>query len=492
MRIQSFKSTRLVIALLAAGFIGGAGVAAFDAEYAHAAEPPSAVATAPAPITQMTLPDFAQIVKRYGPAVVNITVTGSEKVSDQNPFAGQGNNDPFGNDPFFQFFRRFEQQGGGPRTVPIRAEGSGFIIDSNGIILTNAHVVRNAKVVTVKLTDRREFRAKVLGSDPKTDVAVIKIDAHDLPVVSIGKDSELQVGEWVVAIGSPFGFQNSVTAGIVSAKGRSLPDDSAVPFIQTDVPVNPGNSGGPLFNTRGQVVGINSQIYSQTGGYEGLSFAIPIDTALRIEQKLVATGKVEHGRLGISIQDVNQTLANSFKLPEPDGALVASVQKDSPASKAGLKSGDVIQSVDGQKVITAGDLPTIISMDQPGQTVKMGVWRDGKPITVTAKLGNANDKSTQVASNAPTSGQGKLGLALRPLQPQEKQEAGVDHGLLVEDASGPAAMAGVQSGDVLLSIDGTPVRSVSQARAIVAKSGDSVALLIQRGDNQIFVPVQIG
>jgi serine protease Do len=496
MKTVSFKSTRLVIALLAAGVIGGAGVTAFHVERAQAATAPVVATSVPAlPNVPVALPDFSQIVRRYGPAVVNISVTGSTKVSDDMPMAGhQGVPDPFGNDPFFEFFRQFQQrQGqGGTREVPTRAEGSGFIISPDGLILTNAHVVRNAKEVTVKLTDRREFRAKVLGADPKTDIAVLKIDAHDLPVVALARTSNLQVGDWVLAIGSPFGFENSVSAGIVSAKGRSLPGDSAVPFIQTDVAVNPGNSGGPLFNTRGEVVGINSQIYSQTGGFEGLSFAIPINVALKMEQKIVATGKVEHARLGVSVQDVNQTLANSFKLAKPEGALIASVVKGSPAEKAGLQVGDVIQSVDGQPIVSSGDLPAIIGLDSPGDTLKLGIWRKDAPLAVTARLGNAEGNATQVASNGNTAGQGKIGLTLRPLQSDEKQQAGVDHGLLIEDANGPAAMAGVQSGDVLLAINGTPVRSVDQARSAMAKSGKSIALLIQRGDDKIFVPVQLG
>jgi serine protease Do len=498
MKTEPLKSTRLVIALLAAGVIGGAGVTAFHAERANAAPAPVVASSMSAsPNVPVAIPNFAQIVQRYGPAVVNISVTGSTKVSDDVPMAGhQGNSDPFGNDPFFEFFRQFQQQQqqgqGGTREVPTRAEGSGFIISPDGIILTNAHVVKNAKEVTVKLTDRREFRAKVLGADPKTDIAVLKIDAHDLPVVALGKTGDLQVGDWVLAIGSPFGFENSASAGIVSAKDRSLPDDSAVPFIQTDVAVNPGNSGGPLFNTRGQVVGINSQIYSQTGGFEGLSFAIPINVALKMEQKIVATGKVEHARLGVSVQDVNQTLANSFKLAKPEGALIASVEKGSPAAKAGLKSGDVIQSVDGQPIVSAGDLPAIVGLDSPGDTLKLGIWRNDAPLTVTARLGDAKATTTQVASNSPAAGHGKLGLTLQALPSGEKQQAGIDHGVLIEDASGPAAMAGVQSGDVLLAINGTPVRSVDQARSEVAHSGKSVALLIQRGNDRIFVPVQLG
>ncbi|MDE2047102.1 MAG: PDZ domain-containing protein, partial [Betaproteobacteria bacterium] len=340
--------------------------------------------------------------------------------------------------------------------------------------------------------DRREFEAKVLGSDPLTDVAVLKIDAKNLPTVTLGSARNLQVGQWVLAIGSPFGFENSASAGIVSAKGRSLPDDSYVPFIQTDVAVNPGNSGGPLFDANGDVVGINAQIYTRTGGFEGLSFAIPIDTAARVKDEILAHGKVEHARLGVAIQEVNQTLADSFKLAKPEGALISNVDNGGPADKAGLKPGDVILKMDGKPIIASGDLPTMIGEAQPGQKATLEVWHQGKREEITARLGNANDKPTQLAEAGGAAGKGKLGLALRPLQPQEKQQDGVDNGLLIERVTGPAAMAGVQSGDVLLAVNGTPIRSVQQVREIVAQSGKSVALLIQRGDAKIFVPVRIG
>jgi serine protease Do len=432
--------------------------------------------------------------------VVNISVTGMTKTSDESTTADRGGrDDPFANDPFYEFFRRFQQgqqgqpgRGAPQREVPTRGQGSGFIVSADGVILTNAHVVRDAKEVTVKLTDRREFRAKVLGADPKTDVAVLKIDAHNLPVVTLGKTSELKVGEWVLAIGSPYGFENTVTAGVVSAKGRSLPDDSAVPFIQTDVAVNPGNSGGPLFNTRGEVIGINSQIYSQTGGYQGLSFAIPIDVASKIKNQLVATGKVDHARLGVAVQEVNQTLADSFKLDKPAGALVSSVERGGPAERAGLQPGDVILSLNDQPIVSSGDLPAAIGLAAPGEKVKLEIWRKGSRETLTAQLGNAGDKATQTASKGEGDSHGKLGLALRPLQPDEKREAGVADGLMIQDASGPAAMAGVEAGDVLLAVNGTPVRSIEQVRAAVAKSDKSVALLIQRGEDKIFVPVRLG
>jgi serine protease Do len=375
--------------------------------------------------------------------------------------------------------------------MPVRGQGSGFIVSPDGLILTNAHVVRDAKDVTVKLTDRREFQAKVLGSDPKTDVAVLKIDARNLPVVPLGSSRDLKVGEWVLAIGSPFGFENSVSAGVVSAKGRSLPDDSFVPFIQTDVAVNPGNSGGPLFNARGEVIGINSQIYSSTGGYQGLSFAIPIDLATKVKDQIVATGKASHARLGVAIQEVNQALADSFKLDKPEGALVSSVDAGGPADQAGMKPGDVIRKVNGQPIVSSGDLPALIGQSAPGEKVAIEIWRQGKPQELTARLGDASDRKAVVAQADDGAGKGKLGLALRPLQPQERREAGVD-GLLIEDASGPAAQAGVQPGDVLMAVNGTPVKSIDQVRQAVARSDKSVALLIERDGNRIFVPIRVG
>ena len=500
MKSNALNNTRLVAALLAAGVIGGAGLGAFNAAHssaAAAASAPAFVASVPAAVP-MALPDFSQITERYGPAVVNISVTGTTKVSNDSPLA-QGDGDPLANGDIAEFLRRFQQgqrpgRGGSgvPREMPTRGQGSGFIVSADGIILTNAHVVRDAKEVTVKLTDRREFRAKVLGADAKTDVAVLKIEASRLPVATLGKTSDLKVGEWVLAIGSPFGFENTVTAGVVSAKGRSLPDDSAVPFIQTDVAINPGNSGGPLFNTRGEVVGINSQIYSRSGGYQGVSFAIPIDVANRIKNQIVATGKVEHARLGVAVQEVNQAFANSFKLDKPEGALVSTVENGSPADKAGLQPGDVIRQVNGQPIVSSGDLPAVIGLATPGDTVKLGIWRQGAAKELTARLANADEKSAQAAARSDAPGQGKLGLALRPLQPDEQQASGIASGLLVQQASGAAALAGIQSGDVLLSINGVPVKNIEQVRAAVAKSEKSVALLIQRGDSKIFVPVNLG
>ncbi|MES2318881.1 MAG: DegQ family serine endoprotease [Pseudomonadota bacterium] len=504
--ITAITAKRLTLALVAAGAIGGAvgaisvnhnnavasGIAATAPAPALVAAMPAA---APAPVAAgVTLPDFTQIVARNGPAVVNIRVTGSTKTA----LEGRGQRGPQfdEDDPFAEFFRRFQgpQNPRGQRERPVFGTGSGFIISPDGVILTNAHVVRDAKEVTVKMQDRREYRAKVLGSDPKTDVAVLKIEGKNLPVVPVGRSNDLKVGEWVLAIGSPFGLDSSVTAGVVSAKGRSLPDDSNVPFIQTDVAVNPGNSGGPLFNTRGEVVGINSQIYSQTGGYMGLSFAIPIDVAFRIKDQIVTTGKVQHAKLGITIQEVNQGFADSFKLDSPEGALVANIEKGGAADKAGLKTGDVIRKLNGQPIVASGDLPAMLSLATPGDKVALDVWRDGKIIRIEARLANASDKAepNERPELAGADSSAKLGLALRALDPNERRQSGIASGLVIEDAAGAAASAGVQPGDVLLSINGRPVTSIEQVRDVVGKSTKSVALLIQRGADKIFIPVRIG
>ena len=483
MNNANLKAAPLVLALLGAGIVGGAAVEAahhIGTPATAAVLPPIAPATAPSPSGgSVTMPDFPLIAQRYGPAVVNISVTGHAEAT------------PDMSDPL-EFFRQFQRGGRMPqREVPVRGMGSGFIVGADGIIMTNAHVVKGATDVTVKLTDRREYKAKVLGSDPKTDIAVLKINANNLPVVTLGNSDNLRVGEWVLAIGAPFGFENTVTAGVVSAKGRSLPDDSAVPFIQTDVAVNPGNSGGPLFNARGEVVGINSQIYSQSGGYQGVSFAIPIDLATRIKDEIVAHGKVEHAKLGVAVQEVNQTLADSFGLDRPEGALVANVEKGSPADHAGLKPGDVIRSVNGRRIVSSGDLPAIVGLSQPGDRIQMEVWRQGHRVELTAALARSDDKVAQAATPQSADG-GRLGLALRPLDPQERQESGVRNGVVVEDVAGPAEAAGVEQGDIVLAVNGTPVSTVDQVKAAVDKSNKSVALLIQRGEDKIFVPIRLG
>ncbi|HJV68198.1 MAG TPA: Do family serine endopeptidase [Ideonella sp.] len=501
-----FRARRTLTAVAAAAALGAAGVQlARHAEHWLPSASAASVAAVPAaiPATAPTappagLPDFAQIAKRWGNAVVNISVTGSRKVggSDDDADAAdeQGQDQA---DPFAPFFRQFGHSFGrrGPAVeVPMRGEGSGFIVSADGLVLTNAHVVDGAKEVVVKLTDRREFIAKVLGSDKKTDVAVLKIQASQLPVVQFGRPDALQPGEWVLAIGSPFGFENSVTAGVVSATGRALPSDAAVPFIQTDVAVNPGNSGGPLFNARGEVVGINSQIYSRSGGYEGLSFAIPIDLALHVQQQIVATGHAQHARLGVTVQEVNQSLADSFKLPRPEGALVASVEPDSPASRAGLQPGDVLQRIGDHAIVGSADLPAAVTMAKPGDKVALQIWRDGKARNVEATLADAERPHKQARADDTAAGpdsRARLGLALRPMGPDERREAG-EAGLVVEQVSGASARAGVQPGDLLLAVNGQPAKSVQAVRAAVANSDKAVALLVERHGEKIFVPIRLG
>jgi serine protease Do len=443
---------------------------------------PTVTPAAPAAMAAMALPDFASIVDRYGPAVVNISVSRkAQAVSNEGA-----------NDPMLEFFRRFQGMPPAPRNgQQVMGQGSGFVVAADGVILTNAHVVRDATEVTVKLTDRREFRAKVIGTDARTDVAVLKIEASGLPTVRMGDPSAIRTGEWVVAIGSPFGFENSVTAGIVSAKGRSLPDENLVPFIQTDVAVNPGNSGGPLFNLKGEVVGINSQIYSQSGGYQGLSFAIPIDMALKVKDQLQAKGFVSRARLGVTVQEVNQALADSFGLARPTGALVAQVEDGGPAAKAGVRSGDVILSVNGKAIERSADLPAVVADAAPGSSARIEVMRSGKPVTLEAKYGEMKDRAEKAAASAPVDG-GKLGLAVRPLTPEERSQSGLAAGLVVQDVAGPAARAGLQPGDVVLSLNGESVKSATELRDAAQRAGKRVALLVQRGEGRLFIPLNLG
>lgn len=504
--VTAITAKRLMLALGAAGVIGGAvgaiavnhnnAVASAAAENAPAVAAAPAPAPAPAaavgaPASTVALPDFTRIAAQQGKAVVNIRVVGGTKTANRG---GLPNLDP--SHPFYDFFRQFQDpRAERGREAPVFGAGSGFIVSPDGVILTNAHVVQGADEVTVKLQDRREFRAKVLGSDPRTDVAVLKIDAKGLPVTPIGKSQSLLVGEWVLAIGSPFGLESTVTAGVVSATGRSIQGDSNVPFIQTDVAVNPGNSGGPLFNTRGEVVGINSQIYSMTGGYQGLSFSIPIDLAVRIKDQIVATGKVQHAKLGVGVQEVGQAFADSFNLETVEGALISNVERGSPAERAGLKSGDVIRRANGKTIVSSGDLPAMMILSKPGDKVALDVWRDGKLVRVDATLGDAaakprrgqGDELADMADNS-----AKLGLTLRPLESVERRRSGIANGLVIEDASGAAMVAGVEPGDVLISVNGRPVNSVEQVRDMVSKASKSVALLIQRGGDKIFIPVRIG
>ncbi|HEY9193557.1 MAG TPA: DegQ family serine endoprotease, partial [Methyloversatilis sp.] len=413
------------------------------AQLAQAA--PAPAAALPAPLVS-GLPDFTTLVEQTSPSVVNISVVGKASRQTLNP-----------NDPMFEFFRRFgipmpqnPQRGGEGQQVP-RGIGSGFIISGDGYILTNAHVVAEAAEVTVKFTDKREFKAKVIGSDKRTDVALIKIEAKNLPAVKLGNPDLVRVGEWVAAIGAPFGFENTVTAGIVSAKSRALPDESLVPFIQTDVAINPGNSGGPLFNLNGEVIGINSQIYSRTGGFMGLSFAIPIDVAMRVADQIKQFGRAKHARLGVSIQPITRDLADSFGMDRIRGALVASVEQGGPADRAGLQPGDVVLAVDGRDVADSFDLPKVIGNLPPGKAVKLKLWRQGSERELSVTLGEQTD-SDAVAQNAPgkdgTSSRDRLGLVVRPLTGSESQQLGVNRGVVVADVDGPAAQAGIEPGDV--------------------------------------------
>lgn len=476
------------IAVIIAAAIAGAYVYRGHetvAEVRPTSSPAAQVAAVNKP--SLALPDFADIVARQGAAVVNISVSGTVKTR-LSKFPSLPQMDP--DDPFYDFFRRFRPPA--PEgDEPMHALGSGFIVKPDGVILTNAHVVADADEVTVKLTDKREFKAKVIGLDKPSDIAVLKIDASNLPTVKIGDPQGARVGEWVVAIGSPFGFENSVTAGIVSAKSRSLPDEGYVPFLQTDVAINPGNSGGPLFNLNGEVIGVNSQIYSQSGGYQGLSFAIPIDVAMKVERQLVDHGKVSRGRLGVGVQEVDQQLASSFGLDKPTGALVASVEKGSPADKAGIEPGDVILKFNGRPVNSSKELPPLVADTSPGTSCMLEVWHAGKSKQITVNLGELRTASVKEETTAQP--KGKLGLAVRPLTDEDEESADVAQGLVVERVSeGPAAKAGIKSGDVILAVNGQKVGTVEQLRLLVEKNQKHLALLVMRGDSKLFVPIQLG
>lgn len=496
MESKTFRRSAVALAIAGAFAIGVTTADNVSMHPANAATSPPTVSTpaisAPANIAQIAaLPDFSGLVEKYGPAVVNISVTSDGRrvaVNDEdNAGPDMDQLPPFLRDsPFFRNMPNPQQRG------PMRGVGSGFIVSSDGVILTNAHVVANADEVTVKLTDRREFKAKVLGSDKTTDIATLKIDAKNLPVVKIGDPALTRVGEWVVAIGQPYGFENTVTAGIVSAKARALPQESFVPFIQTDAAVNPGNSGGPLFNLKGEVIGVNSQIFSHSGGFQGLAFAVPIDIAMQVGDQLQKHGKVEHGRLGVTIQEVTQALAQNFGLKSPAGALVSSVQKDSAAAKAGIEPGDVIVKFNGKEINGSADLPPLVSSLKPNTQATLEVWRDGKSRQVAVTVGAIEDKAVVAANDKADLGKARLGIAVRPLLPEEMRDGSLPNGLVVQDVAGAAARAGIRAGDVIVAVNNTPVKTTAQLRELVAKSGKTVALLIQRDDARIFVPVNLG
>jgi serine protease Do len=483
---------------------------------------PSDVAAARTPATpavqgRMMLPDFASLVQQHGPAVVNISTKG-KRVS----LRGRG---MAPDDPMFEFFRRFGLPGmpgapggqdprGGPPSSPDNGEdgpsmrqpggeGSGFIVAADGVVLTNAHVVKDADEITVKLTDRREFKAKLIGLDEATDVAVLRIEAKGLPSVRLGDPKKLRPGEWVFAIGSPFGFENSVTAGVVSSTGRGLGGQESrfVNFIQTDVAVNPGNSGGPLFNLDGEVVGINSQIYSRSGGYMGISFAIPIDLATDIQRQLVANGRVARGRIGVAIGEVNSDIAEGFGLDRPRGALVNSVEPGGPAAKAGLREGDIILAANGRLIERSEELPTVIGLIRPGTEAPLEIWRDRATKRLSVRIGELDPPAATVAdagkSAAPANVADRLGLVVRELTSEERarratDDAAADGMLLVERAQGAAGESGIQRGDLILGVNGKRTRSLKEFRDAVAQAGKVVALLVQRGDQQVFIPVRPG
>ena len=452
-----------------------------------------------APMAQVReLPDFTDLADRQGPTVVNISTTQvrERRSSPQVPNLEE-------DDPLYDFFRRFVPRqpgpGQGPRDIESRSLGSGFIISAEGYILTNAHVVDSADEITVRLTDKREFKARVIGADRRTDLALIKIDAVGLPAVRLGDPNRLRVGEWVVAIGSPFGFDNSVTAGIVSAKGRSLPQENFVPFIQTDVAINPGNSGGPLFNMRGEVVGINSQIYSRTGGFMGLSFAIPIDVAMDVQNQLRQSGRVSRGRIGVVIQEVSKELADSFGLPKAAGALVNSVEKGGPAEKAGVETGDIILRFDGKSVSSSSELPRIVGSTRPGSKSSMEVWRKGttREITVTvgelpedrvASRGERRSKPTEQAAN-------RLGFSIADLTAEQKRDLKVGGGVIVEEVRN-ARRADVRAGDVITAVTSKghtiEVKSAEQFNKLLGQfeRNATMTLHVRRGESNLFVTVK--
>ena len=446
------------------------------------------------------LPDFTELAEKQSPIVVNIS-----SIQKNRPNSMQGSPE---DEQMQEFFKRFgipvppgmpPQNGRGQQPMPdkqVYATGSGFIVTSDGYILTNAHVVKDADEVMVKLNDKREFKAKVIGIDLRTDVAVLKINASNLPKVSIGNPDTIKVGEWVAAIGAPFGLENTMTVGIVSAKGRALPQENFVPFIQTDVAINPGNSGGPLFNLKGEVIGINSQIYSRTGGYMGLSFAIPINVAIDVMNQLKTNGKVIRGWLGIAIQEVTKELSESFGMKNTNGALVAGIEKGAPAEKGGLLPGDVITKFDGKLIESSSDLPKAVGNTKPGKTVVAEVFRKGGIKTLNLTVGEMpTDQAEVIASNKQPekSEVNRMGLVLKEAPPQQRKKMNGKKGLLVVDAQGSAAAAGIRRGDIILALNNSEVESAEAFAKEVASipNGKTVAVLVLRNDETLYVPVKI-
>ena len=444
------------------------------------------------------LPDFTELVESNRTAVVNISTTQRRTAPSNRPRLPKGFEIPDLPDdsPFQEFFRRFFGEGEMDE-FDTQSLGSGFIISSDGYIISNNHVVRNADEVVVRLNDRREFKAAVVGTDERSDVAVLKIDAEGLPVVRLGTDYDLKVGEWVLAIGSPFGFDYSVTAGIVSAKGRSLPRENYVPFIQTDVAINPGNSGGPLFNLDGEVVGVNSQIFSRTGGFMGLSFAIPIDVAMNVADQLRTTGRVSRGWLGVLIQDVTLELAESFGMDKPQGALIARVLDGSPAERAGFEIGDILLSFAGHSIDRSSELPPVVGQSRVGEEVPVEILRNGESMTLTVIINELpEDDEIEIAAASPPAGvevQG-LGLAVRDLSDEERASSGApDHGVVVSEvAEGPGKRAGIREGDLILMLSNEKVSNSDDFKRLAAElpAGKAVSVLVQRQGSPIFLALK--
>jgi len=443
------------------------------------------------------LPEFTGLVETYGPAVVNISTKQSRR--GMGKIHGFSVPDLPEDGPLYDFFRRFfgEEGGGMPDDEEqARSLGSGFIISADGYLLTNSHVVESADEIIVRTSDRREFLAKLVGTDKRSDIALLKVEATDLPAVKIGTAKDLKVGEWVLAIGSPFGFEHSATAGIVSAKGRNLPTENYVPFIQTDVAINPGNSGGPLFNLDGEVIGMNSQIYSRTGGFMGLSFAIPIDMAMDVVDQLKTTGRVSRGWLGVLIQDVTRELAETFGMDQPKGALIAQVLPDSPAEKSDLQVGDVVVRFNGREVATSSALPPLVGEATVNEPAKVEVLRRGHIEEVEVVIGELPEEGDQVVAIEPERTKANsIGLVVADLDSEQRNQLELDQGgvIVQEVKPGPAERAGIGPGDVILMFDNRPVADARQFRELLdgIEPGRSVAVLIQRGDGRMFFAVRI-
>ncbi len=464
---------RGALAGIALALAGAYGITEWNAvRPAHAAATEAAAAQA-AP--QVMMPDFSQLAEKVDPTVVLVETKREIAARDDMPVPMPV---PPGTDPR------------GPERGEGQAAGSGFIVSSDGYVLTNAHVVAGATEVNVTLDDGREFKGKVVGIDKRTDVGLLKLDAKDLPVAKIGDPQKSKVGSWVAAIGAPFGLDHTLTAGIISAKSRTLPGDSFVPFIQTDVAVNPGNSGGPLLNLNGEVIGINSQIFSRTGGYMGLSFAIPIDVAMKVKDELQTHGMVKRGRIGVAIQDVSKELASAFNMPRPEGALVSSVEKGTPAANAGIVAGDVIVAVDGKPITKAVDASRLIGAMKPGQTAKIALLREGQSKELSMVLAETPGDQLVAAAAAPESAPPKLGVMVRALTPEEQQRMGQESGVVVEQVAGAAARAGIAKGDIILAINNKPVTNANDLKRLVDSAGERAAILIERDGARRYVAVK--